>query len=97
MIDGAKPQVDREGLKRMVEEIVKPLLGNQFFTTRKLTDTPTDDLMVVNRKYVNLNGTTAQRPVSSIIGQQYFDTTLGYPIYRNQNYHWCNSVGSVVG
>lgn len=96
-MDEAKPQKNNEQLKSMIEETVKSMLASQLFTVRKLTDTPTDDLMVVNRKYVNLNGPTSQRPVSSIIGQQYFDTTLGYPIFRNQNYHWSNSVGSVVG
>lgn len=34
-------------------------------------------------------GTTAQRPVSPSINQQYFDTTLGEPI-------WCKSLGPVV-
>ncbi len=57
----------------------------QKFTDRKLTDTPTDDLQVVNRKYVNLSGTTANRPTSKVHGQQYFDTTIGRPIYYNPN------------
>lgn len=87
------PQENEDMKKLIVEEVKKQM----NFTSRKLTDTPTDDLAVVNRKYVNLNGTTAQRPVSSVIGQKYFDTTLGYPIYRNINYRWVNSVGSVVG
>lgn len=57
------------------------------FTDRKLTDTPTDALAVVNRKYVTLNGSSANRPLASVVGQQYFDTDLasgrGKPIYWN--------------
>lgn len=93
-------QTDNQAFEKQVTEIIKktlPLyLKSQAFTDRKLTDTPTDDLQVVNRKYVNLSGTTAQRPVSSVIGQQYFDTSVGYPIFKNSNYRWVNSVGSVV-
>jgi hypothetical protein len=41
-------------------------------------------------------GTTAQRPaVGQTIGQMYFDTTLGYPIFYNGT-KWVNSSGSAV-
>ena len=41
-------------------------------------------------------GTTAQRPtVKTLIGQQYFDTTLGYPIWYNGT-KWVNASGTVV-
>ena len=41
-------------------------------------------------------GTTAQRPaVGQLIGQQYFDTTLGIPIWYNGT-KWVNSSGTVV-
>jgi hypothetical protein len=41
-------------------------------------------------------GTTAQRPaVNLTIGQQYFDTTLGIPIWYNGS-KWVNSSGSAV-
>ncbi len=88
-----KPNLNEE----KVLEIIKKYLKVTGFTDRKLTDTPTDSLMMVNRKFVTQNGTTAQRPISSIVGMQYFDTTLGYPIYKNSNTNWVNSVGSVVG
>lgn len=61
--------------------VVKDYLRSAAFTDRKLTDMPSDALSVVNRRYVNLNGATADRPVSSILGQFYFDTTLGFPIW----------------
>ena len=69
--------------KKQIWDIIREYMQSQAFTDRKLTDTPTDNLSVVNRKYVNLNGTTANRPISSITGQRYFDTTIGRPVYWN--------------
>lgn len=66
-----------ERIKKLVPEI----LGGLSFTDRKLTDMPTDSLQVTPRKYVNLNGTTSLRPTGSVLGQFYFDTTLGQPIW----------------
>lgn len=63
--------------------VVKNYLKSSAFTDRKLTDTPTDSLSIVNRKYVTLNGATSSRPTSSVLGQFYFDTTLGYPVWWN--------------
>lgn len=77
------PQI--KDLKKIIDEEVKKLvpeiLKSSAFTKRKLTDIPTDALQVTSRKYVNLNGTTANRPTGSILGQFYFDTTLGQPIW----------------
>lgn len=70
-----------------VKEIIKDYSKAGSFTDRKLTDTPTDALAVVNRKFVTMNGASASRPISSIIGQFYFDTSLasgrGKPIWYN--------------
>lgn len=92
---------NNKSFEDQVKEILKkqiPLyLKNDAFTARKLTDTPTDNLQVVNRKYVNLYGSIAGRPQASIVGQQYFSTDLGYPIFRNSNNAWCSATGSVVG
>jgi hypothetical protein len=42
------------------------------------------------------SGTTASRPVNfTVIGQQYFDTTLGYPIWYN-GADWVDATGTVV-
>lgn len=87
---------DNEKLKRMIQEEIKYQLNNGLFTSRKITDIPLDDFQVVNRKYVNLYGTTAQRPASPSIGQQYFDTTLGLPIYWNSDPRWVNGQGNPV-
>ena len=68
-------------LDQKVISIVQQYLKGSAFQDRKLTDTPTDALSVVNRKFVTLNGASANRPTSSIIGQRYFDTTIHKPIY----------------
>ncbi len=87
----------KRNIEIMIQQQIGLYLKNQGFTARKVTDTPTDDLQVVNRKYVNLNGSIAGAPKSSIIGQQFFASDLGYPVYKHQNGRWVNSVGSVVG
>ena len=73
-----------EDIKKLIREealkVVKTY-SKSGFTARKLTDMPTDALQVVSRKYVTQNGTTANRPTSSVLGTQYFDTTLGFPVY----------------
>ena len=80
-----------------VLEIVKKYTKTNDFTMRKITDTPTDALSVVNRKYVTQNGSIAAAPITSIVGQRYFASDLGYPVFKNTIYRWVNSVGSVVG
>lgn len=81
------PSNDRMGeqfwrqLDERVLRLVSEREGGRGFTDRKVTDTPTDALQVVNRRYVTLNGTTAQRPTSSVVGQFYFDSTLGIPVW----------------
>jgi len=69
-------QID-ERIKKLMPEILK----GSAFTDRKLTDTPTDKNAVVPRGYVTMNGVSASRPTSSVVGQFYFDTTLGYPVW----------------
>ena len=69
-------------LERKIEEIALSIFERESaFTSRKLTDTPNDSFSVTPRKYVNLNGTTAERPTSSVVGQFFFDNTLGRPIW----------------
>ncbi len=66
-----------------VIEVVRGYFTNQAFTDLKITDTPKDANAIVPRKYVTLNGTTANRPTASVTGQRYFDTTIGRPVYWN--------------
>ncbi len=80
------------GFKDAIIQIIREYNKSTGFSDRKLTDTPTDALAVVNRKYVTNNGPSSGRPTSSVIGQPYFDTTLasgrGKPI-------WYNGIGFV--
>lgn len=87
-------QIDNDELNKLIDAKIKKLTG---FTARGLTDTPTDNLAVTPRKYVNMYGSILGRPQNSVIGQQYFSTTDGYPIFRNSNNAWVSATGSVVG
>ena len=72
-----------ENLNQKIDERIKEYFKGGAFTDRKVTDMPKDANSVVPRKYVTLNGTTSARPTSSVLGQPYFDTTLGRPIWWN--------------
>lgn len=79
-------------IDKRIREIVPDILKGSAFTDRKLTDTPTDNLSVVNRNYVNLNGVT--RPSSSVVGQHFFDLNLASG--RGKDITW-NGIGWVDG
>ena len=83
----------REEVVRIVQDYFK----SSAFTDRKLTDDPADSLSVVNRRYVTLNGTVANRPNSSVavIGQPYLATDTGIPMTFSAG-GWRNGVGSIV-
>lgn len=87
---------DDAKLKKMIDERIKEgvsaYLKSGAFTLPKRTDTPTDALEVVNRKYVTMNGTL--RPTSSVVGQQFFDTSLASG--RGKTITW-NATGWVDG
>lgn len=86
-------------IKELIKQEVPKILQGSAFTDRKLTDTPTDNLSVVPRKYVNLSGTLANRPSSSVatMGQGYFATDTNIKMtYNASSSVWANGVGSVV-
>lgn len=86
---------DRKEIEGMIEMDIR----NAFkFSKRKVGDTPTDDNQLVPRGYTNMNGSVAGRPTSSIaqIGQQYFASDVGYPIFFTTNNNWVSATGSVV-
>lgn len=93
--------MEDEILNKKIDERIKKALNefsrNSGFTIRKVTDTPTDALATVNRKYANLNGVVADRPKSSVatIGQSYLATDTGIPM-RYTAEGWRNGVGSIV-
>jgi len=93
-----EPQDEKfnKAVDERIKKLVPEILRGSAFTMRKITDTPKDDLQVVPRKYVNMYGSIAGRPQVSVIGQQYFATDLGYPIFRNSNNAWVSATSSVV-
>lgn len=84
-------------IKEMIRKEVPEILRGSSFNSRKLTDTPTDNLMVVNRKYLTNNGTVANRPKSSVatVGQPYLATDTGIPMTYTLA-GWVNGVGSIT-
>lgn len=63
---------------------------------RKVGDSPLEGFELVNRKYLQQNGTSTNRPtVKLAVGQMYFDTTLGTPIWYNGS-GWVDSAGASV-
>ena len=80
-----------------IDSKFKEILRSTAFTDRKLTDTPTDNLQVVNKRYVTRNGTVSNRPKSSVasVGQPYFATDTNIPMTYSAA-GWRNGVGSIV-
>lgn len=89
------------GLEKIIDDRIKAVLPVYLkqagYTDRKLSDTPTDAYEVVNRRFVTLNGTVANRPSSvvAVIGQKYYATDTNIPMtYSTAG--WRNGVGSIV-
>lgn len=81
--------MERPEIEKLIDEKFK---GFQ----KRVGDTPTDDLQLTPRKYVNMYGSVVGRPVSSVVGQQYFDTSIGRPIFKRGDGAWVDGAGSVV-
>lgn len=73
--------MDEKTIRKIVQDEISK--SQRDITARTLTDTPTDSLSVVNRRYVTLNGPTASRPGASVLGQSYFDTNINKPVWWN--------------
>lgn len=92
--------MDKELEKQIDERIKKVIpvyLKTAGFIDRKLADTPTDDLMVTPRRYVNLSSNLGARPIASVAttGQFFFDTTNNQSMWFDGT-NWRNGVGSVI-
>lgn len=91
---------DIEFNKKMDDRIMQKVpeyLQSRAFQDRKLTDTPTDDLQIVPRKYVNLYGTV--RPTSSVVGQHFFDINLASGRGKDITWNgtgWVDATGTYV-
>lgn len=94
--------MDENDIKKLIKEEVANELSKQLskqegFIARKLTDTPTDTLSLVNRRFVTLSSNVGSRPVSSvaIVGQPFFATDTFIPMTYSAA-GWRNGVGSIV-
>ena len=76
-----------------VKEIIRGYMANDGFSDKKVTDVPNDAYAIVNRRFVTLNGATASRPLGSVLGQRFFDTTITKPVYWSGS-TWVDSAGS---
>ena len=86
-------------IKEIIRKEVPEILRGSAFTVKKVTDTPNDSLSLVNRNYVNLSGSVASRPSSSVaqMGQRYFAIDTGIPmVYNRSSSVWANGAGSTV-
>src|SRR3990167_9858782 len=85
---------NEEDTKKLVKEELSKQSG---FIVRKLTDTPTDALSLVNRRFVTLSSNVGARPVSSVavVGQPFFATDTFIPMTYSAA-GWRNGVGSIV-
>lgn len=88
MLDGQ----DKEEIKKLVNMFTRKTFD------KRIGDTPSDSLQLVPARYVNMYGSIAGRPasVAAAVGQQYFATDLGKPIFFGSNDQWVDSTGSVV-
>jgi hypothetical protein len=85
--------------KKRIQEMLKAIVDKTArFSQRKVGDTPTDDNQLTPRGYVNLYGSIAGRPASMLaqVGQQYFSTTDGFPIFFTSNNTWVDGSGSII-
>lgn len=80
-------------VKDDILQIIREYMKSGGFSDRKLTDTPTDALAVVNRKYVTANGNTANRPPNPVAGQFYLDTQISKPVWWNGT-NWKDATGT---
>lgn len=90
--------LNEDDKKEIREMIDKALRSAMEYQTRKRGDTPTDDLQLTPRKYVNMNGSVAGRPIGSVVttGQQYFASDTNIPMFFTVQKTWVNGVGSIV-
>lgn len=91
----------KKEMQGIILETIKQYAKSAAFVERKLTDVPTDDFAVVNRKYVNANGTFATRPAGAVMGQPYFATDLAtnglISRYNGNSSVWVSATGSILG
>ena len=81
--------------KEEVIKLIREYLSSGSFTAEQVTDTPSDALAIVPRKYITRNSTTALRPTTSVLGEFYFDTSVGKPCWYNGT-AFVDAAGNVI-
>lgn len=84
---------DKKRIQQMLDEAIRKYAA---ISTRKLGDTPTDANQLTPQKYVDMNGTRANRPTSPNAGQQYWSTQDKYPWFTDGISSWFSATGSIV-
>ncbi len=79
---------DKQEVKKMIQETFKSF-------SKRIGDTPTDNLQLTPRGYVNMYASVSGLPTASIVGQQVFATDLGRPLFRRPDGKWVDGAGSV--
>lgn len=82
-------------LQKETDKTIQAYLGSSAFSNRKVTDTPIDSNQMVPRGYVTRHATTALRPITSVIGECYFDTTINKPVWWN-GISYKDAAGNVI-
>lgn len=84
---------DKRQVRDMIDEALRKAMD---FSTRKRGDTPTDLYQLTPQKYVDMNGTRANRPLTPNIGQRYYSTQDNYPWFTDGVSSWFSATGSIV-
>lgn len=88
-------ELENKDFEKKVIRVVEKYDRTSAFSKERYTDTPSDALSIVNRRFVTLNGSVAGRPNSSVatVGQFYLAGTQ--PMWFTGT-SWVNGVASVV-
>jgi len=77
--------------KKVGERLINPKgsIGNTFFNLEDTTNKNCNPVTPI------LSGSSLQRPIVTIVGVEFFDITLGKPIYWNGT-DWVDASGQVA-
>lgn len=80
-------------VKKMIDNA---LVAYSHFSNKKLGDTPNDGYQLTPQKYVDANGTRANRPKTPNVGQQYYSSQDRYTWVTDGVSSWFSMTGSIV-
>lgn len=80
---------DEQKIKEIIIKIINDI--NQ----KKTGDTPLEAFDLVNRAYLQLHGTKAQRPTAGLVGKMFFNTDSAI-INSDDGTNWRDAAGNIV-